>query len=96
MLCRHPFISSKRAYVVPWRVEPLYHRAWDGAEGGVPAELDVGIDAARERCAAHIAMMREDHVRFVNPTPYKVSVSEKLHDFIHKLWLDEAPVGEIV
>jgi nicotinate phosphoribosyltransferase len=40
--------------------------------------------------------MRSDHLRYSNPTPYKVSVSEQLFNFIHKLWLEEAPVGEIV
>ena len=45
---------------------------------------------------ASIKMMRSDHLRYTNPTPYKVSVSEGLYDFIHKLWLEEAPVGEIV
>jgi hypothetical protein len=37
ILCRHPFISTKRAYVQPARVERLYHLVWDGADGGVPA-----------------------------------------------------------
>lgn len=39
--------------------------------------------------------MRPDHMRELNPTPYKVSVSAKLYDFIHFLWLNEAPVGEL-
>ena len=47
-------------------------------------------------CMTSIKMMRSDHLRYTNPTPYKVSVSESLYDFIHKLWLEEAPVGEIV
>lgn len=66
--------------------------------------------------------MRPDHMRKLNPTPYKVrklclalnyvivvfmlndveyilynqvSVSAKLYDFIHFLWLNEAPVVEL-
>lgn len=71
--------------------------------------------------------MRPDHLRKLNPTPYKVrlitaklditylifgflshfahgmlcsyldqvSVSAQLYDFIHFLWLNEAPVGEL-
>ena len=57
MLCRHPFISSKRAYVVPWRVEPLYHRAWDGAEGACRGSRRRHRRRQGEG-AAHIAMMR--------------------------------------
>lgn len=96
ILCRHPFVSTKRAFVQPARVERLYHLVWDGATGGVPDEVDVDLQTARARCMASIKMMRSDHLRYTNPTPYKVSVSECLYDFIHKLWLEEAPVGEIV
>jgi hypothetical protein len=34
ILCRHPFSESKRAYVVPQRVEPLYHLYWAGDSQG--------------------------------------------------------------
>jgi hypothetical protein len=60
------------------------------------ADMDVDLMTARARCMASIKMMRSDHLRYTNPTPYKVSVSEDLYAFIHKLWLEEAPVGEIV
>lgn len=75
----------------------------------------------RERCIDQLEQMRPDHMRKLNPTPYKVrnlylasnyaivfmlndveyflnkqvSVSAKLYDFIHFLWLNEAPVGEL-
>jgi hypothetical protein len=79
----------------------------------------------RSRCIQHLERMRPDHMRRLNPTPYKVlilliwmlfmsqtwhlielafhsvpvfeqvSVSAKLYDFIHFLWLNEAPVGEL-
>ena len=39
--------------------------------------------------------MREDHLRGLNPTPYKVSVSEELYDFLHSLMEQEAPIKEI-
>jgi nicotinate phosphoribosyltransferase len=95
ILCRHPFFESKRAFVQPARVERLYHLVWDGTNG-IPTDLDVDLMTARARCVTSIKMMRSDHLRYTNPTPYKVSVSEQLYEFIHKLWLEEAPVGEIV
>lgn len=78
----------------------------------------------RTRCIDQLELMRPDHMRRLNPTPYKVlltylcitavfisrfgcnylyvsfdakqvSVSAKLYDFIHFLWLNEAPVGEL-
>ncbi|KAH9611130.1 hypothetical protein KSS87_007295 [Heliosperma pusillum] len=49
----------------------------------------------RERCLNQLKQMRPDYKRRLNPTPYKVSVSGKLYDFIHFLWLNEAPVGEL-
>jgi nicotinate phosphoribosyltransferase len=39
--------------------------------------------------------MRPDHLRLLNPTPYKVSVSSELYSFIHDLWLQEAPIPDI-
>eukprot|EP00850_Spirogloea_muscicola_P014848 SM000109S14162 [mRNA] locus=s109:295515:299292:+ [translate_table: standard] len=92
ILCRHPFLESKRAHVVPTRVEPLHHTYWAG--GGVAEQLP-SLEEVRATCARQLAAVRPDHLRALNPTPYKVSVSDSLYDFIHHLWLSEAPVGEL-
>lgn len=94
LLCRHPFIESKRAYVVPQHVEELLRCYWPGTSSNSRAELP-SIHEIRTRCIHHLDQMRPDHMRRLNPTPYKVSVSAKLYDFIHFLWLNEAPVGEL-
>jgi hypothetical protein len=49
----------------------------------------------RGRALLGVQELRSDHVRQLNPTPYKVSVSQSLHDFIKQLWLDEAPIHEL-
>ncbi|KAL9326940.1 hypothetical protein ACSQ67_007585 [Phaseolus vulgaris] len=94
ILCRHPFQESKRAYVVPQQVEELLRCYWPGSsdkkKDTLPALRDI-----REGCIKQLEIMRPDHMRRLNPTPYKVSVSAKLYDFIHFLWLNEAPVGEL-
>jgi nicotinate phosphoribosyltransferase len=93
ILCRHPFSESKRAYVVPTRVEALYKCYWSGNSGrreALPSLVEL-----RKHCLQQLEAMRTDHMRALNPTPYKVSVSAKLYDFIHFLWLNEAPVGEL-
>ncbi|KAL2610277.1 hypothetical protein R1flu_028850 [Riccia fluitans] len=94
ILCRHPFSESKRAYVIPQRVDPLYKCYWSG-NSGVPTEPLPTLVRQREHCQKELAAQRPDHMRGLNPTPYKVSVSGKLYDFIHFLWLSEAPVGEL-
>ncbi|KAH7285979.1 hypothetical protein KP509_33G053800 [Ceratopteris richardii] len=94
ILCRHPFIESKRAYVAPTKVEKLYKCYWAG-KSGITAEPLPALEDVRSRCKAQLAAMRSDHLRVLNPTPYKVSVTLQLYDFIHYLWLNEAPVGEL-
>ncbi|KAH7852050.1 hypothetical protein Vadar_019922 [Vaccinium darrowii] len=94
ILCRHPFSESKRAYVVPQRVEELLKCFWPGSSDGERDQLP-SLKEIRDRCIQQLEQMRPDHMRRLNPTPYKVSVSAKLYDFIHFLWLNEAPVGEL-
>ncbi|URD84529.1 Nicotinate phosphoribosyltransferase (NAPRTase) family [Musa troglodytarum] len=94
ILCRHPFSESKRAYVVPQHVEELLKCYWPGSSDKTSAELP-SLKKSRDRCLQHLEQMRPDHMRRLNPTPYKVSVSAKLYDYIHFLWLNEAPVGEL-
>ncbi|KAJ4965263.1 hypothetical protein NE237_017112 [Protea cynaroides] len=94
ILCRHPFNESKRAYVVPHHVEELLKCYWPGASGRAREELPP-LKELRDHCVEQLDQMRRDHMRRLNPTPYKVSVSAKLYDFIHFLWLNEAPVGEL-
>ncbi|OAY80130.1 Nicotinate phosphoribosyltransferase 2 [Ananas comosus] len=94
ILCRHPFNESKRAHVVPQRVEELLKCYWPGSSQKPREELP-SLKKIRVRCLQHLEQMRPDHMRRLNPTPYKVSVSSKLYDFIHFLWLNEAPVGEL-
>ncbi|XP_040171998.1 nicotinate phosphoribosyltransferase isoform X2 [Anopheles arabiensis] len=92
VLCRHPFQESKRAYVIPTQVEPLYRVYW--AEGRV-AQVLPSLEEVRERVQASLRTLRQDHKRTLNPTPYKVAVSDNLYNFIHELWLQNAPIGEL-
>ncbi|KAI3794094.1 hypothetical protein L1987_36721 [Smallanthus sonchifolius] len=84
----------KRAYVVPQHVEDLMKCYWPGSEDKAREELPT-LEQIREHCMKQLEQMRTDHMRRLNPTPYKVSVSAKLYEFIHFLWLNEAPVREL-
>lgn len=53
------------------------------------------LQELQEFTSMQIRLMRKDHLRPLNPTPYKVSVSETLFAFIHDLWMQEMPVAEL-
>jgi len=42
-----------------------------------------------------VASLREDIVRHLNPTPYKVSLTSELYTFMHDLWLAESPIPDL-
>eukprot|EP00744_Colponema_vietnamica_P000781 GILI01001357.1.p2 GENE.GILI01001357.1~~GILI01001357.1.p2 ORF type:complete len:334 (-),score=122.37 GILI01001357.1:173-1174(-) len=82
--------EMKRAYVTPSEVLPLHQLVWDGAALAPLRPLE----EVRSFCRQQLKELREDHLRPINPTPYKVSVSSDLYTFIHDLWQKEAPVVE--
>jgi nicotinate phosphoribosyltransferase len=71
ILCRHPFLENKRAYVTPTKVIPMLNVIWSGSvETSPPLQP---LEVSRTHCREQIAAMRTDHTRPLNPTPYKVS-----------------------
>ncbi|MGH9510298.1 MAG: hypothetical protein ACRD2M_10190 [Terriglobales bacterium] len=69
----------------------MHHCLWDGGlKGPLPS-----LEQVHAYCLEQMASFREDHLRPENPTPYKVSVSSTLYEFMHELWSREAPIGEI-
>lgn len=89
VLCRHPFQETRRANVIATKVIPLHTLIWDG-KLLVPSDSSETI---RARVKQGIASLRQDIIRFMNPTPYKVSVSSGLYETFHELWLQETPVS---
>lgn len=94
MLCRNPFDELRRAYVTPSQVIPLHSLYWDGPNGGIVGELPT-LEDRRQYVTEQFELIREDVIRSLNPTPYKVSVSNELYEFIHDLWMREFPVQEL-
>jgi nicotinate phosphoribosyltransferase len=92
VLCRHPFQESKRAWVIPSKVEPLYTCWWEN--GRVRSECPTLLQI-RENVQRSLKTLRQDHKRSLNPTPYKVGVSDDLYRFLHDLWLENQPIGEL-
>lgn len=91
ILARHPFIETKMALVLPQEVIPLHRLYWDGEQRIATPSLS----KRRAYVLEQLAAMRPDHLRFVNPTPYKVSVSDELYDFLHGLMETESPITEL-
>ncbi|XP_034937372.1 nicotinate phosphoribosyltransferase isoform X2 [Chelonus insularis] len=92
VLCRHPFQESKRAYVIPTQVETLLKLYW---KDGKVMEPILTLQDTRNRVKDSLKTLRTDHKRSLNPTPYKVAVSDDLYTFIHDLWVQNAPIGEL-
>lgn len=99
ILCRHPFDANKRVYVTPHVVQPLHHLVWDGPVHCNKVNVLEGypsLKQVRENVSAELARFREDHLRRLNPTPYKMSVSSDLFSYMADLWLQETPIAEII
>lgn len=91
ILCRHPFMANKRVYVTPSKVELLHELVWDGKlVKPFPTVTEVRDTVKRE-----LAKLRTDVVRSTNPTPYKLSVTDELYNYVHNLWLQECPITSL-
>jgi len=91
VLCHHPYDQIKRVYVSPSNVVPLLNRVWDGKR----VYREVPLKESRDYVLSQLRSTRADHLRDINPTPYKVSVSEELYDYVYRLWTEESPVTEL-
>jgi nicotinate phosphoribosyltransferase len=92
VLCRHPFEETKRVLVTPRQVQDLLTVVWDGTAQRHALEP---LGEVRAAVLEQLARFRQDHLRTANPTPYKVSVSARLYDFVHDLLAREVPIAEI-
>ena len=65
------FQESKRAWVIPSKVESLYTLWW--SEGQVPTDYP-SLAQIRQNVQNSLKTLRQDHKRSLNPTPYKVLI----------------------
>lgn len=91
VLCHHPFDHIKRVYVTPSEVMPLHHCVWDGER----LYKELALNESRDYVLNQLRNTRGDHLRDINPTPYKVSVSGELYNYVYHLWTEESPVSEL-
>ena len=104
-------MENMRAFVTPTEVLPLLKLVWDNgtivpgegseamglinSDSGIVTDNQLGLVSARDRCAYQLKTMRKDHVRSLHATPYKISITGHLFEYMHKLWLEEAPVSDL-
>jgi nicotinate phosphoribosyltransferase len=93
ILCRHPFIERKRAAVTASKVVPLHQTVFHN--GQIAADAMPVFEETTARVAAQLKCTRPDVLRYINATPYKISVSNDLFTFLHDLWQAETPVAEL-
>lgn len=87
VICCHPANYGKRVKVIPSRVEPLLVQVW-----GDCSQKPLSLEEAIKNREKQLAATRTDHLRDKNPTPYKVSVTEKLFRATQELLQSEASV----
>lgn len=92
ILCRDPFNETKRTFVTPSKVETLHQCYYK--DGQLQLTLPT-IHQIRQNVMDNLKKVRDDHLRPLNPTPYKVSVSQTLYEETHKLWFETRPIGNI-
>jgi nicotinate phosphoribosyltransferase len=93
IICRHPFVGRKRAAVTPTKVEQLDVLVFD--QGKILQGANRTFEEAKQAVSCQLKWIRQDILRYINPTPYKVSVSDHLFNFLHDLWENETPVAEL-
>ena len=71
----------------------MLHLVWEGKKGKQAPAPE--IQEIKKFAQSQLTLFREDHLRNLNPTTYKVSVSSELYDFVHELWMKKVPVQEL-
>ena len=92
ILCHHPFVQEKRCIVIPSRVERLDQLVFDGKNG---TACHASLEEGRRFVKSSMAQLQREHMRSLNPTPYKVSVSGELFRIARQVWSQEAPLQVI-
>lgn len=94
IMCLHPFVARKRAAVTASKVQRLDTIVFQNGKQIIQG-ANRSLQEAKENVALELSLIRPDILRFMNPTPYKVSVSETLFNLLHDLWQSETPVAEL-
>ncbi|CAL6056167.1 Nicotinate_phosphoribosyltransferase [Hexamita inflata] len=93
--CIHPHDELKRVMVKPAKVVKL-HNVWiDHGELKYPHKIENGkvilqhpdLASTREYVLEQVYALREDQKRYLNPTPYKVSLNQDMNQMLREMAL---------
>ena len=93
ILCCDPFDETKRAVVCPVSVKPLSTLVWDGVNINCSNDYTAMRSYVIEQLRS--GQIRADHLRTLNPTPYKVSLSLELYQQMHDLMTEETTIERL-
>eukprot|EP01083_Nonionella_stella_P293383 997699_1 len=86
VICEHAFDITKRCRVIPNKVEQILIPVF---EKGKVIYRSPSLNKIRDYCHQQLNQFRSDYLRYTNPTPYKVSVSDSLRKLTQDLWRQE-------
>nr|VZI47890.1 unnamed protein product [Spirometra erinaceieuropaei] len=88
VLCRSAYHAAKFVEIIPSSVRKLHMVVWK--DGKVTCTVP-SLEDIRRRVKQSLAELRPDHRRQLNPTPYKVSLSESQYRLTQDTWISLAP-----
>uniref|UniRef100_A0A6G3MGL8 nicotinate phosphoribosyltransferase n=1 Tax=Henneguya salminicola TaxID=69463 RepID=A0A6G3MGL8_HENSL len=80
ILCYHPYHIGVKTYIIPSKIQTLTKLVFTH---GSPCQQFKTFENIRNEVKKNVKTIRPDHLRYINPTPYKVSLSEKLYNAHH-------------
>lgn len=81
--CQDPYHHMKRIIMIPTRVEPLLNTVYEN--GKSLSQSSNHLIAIHDYVIEQLQLFRPDYLRSINPTPYKVSVSETLYNLMNQI-----------
>lgn len=89
--CRDPFHAPTRLSAIPSRVQELQQTVFETSR----TLYEPHISTTRQFVKEQLEGFPPEVTRYEHPKPYPVMVSQHLFRFLHELWEQEAPMGEM-
>ena len=95
VLCRNPFEELDRSMVTPSQVIPLYGLYYNGGESAEQESVVESLQESKDFVLEQLTNAPSGLLDSHQPTPYPVTVSDNLYNFLHTMWQEQLPVKEL-